>query len=210
MSALILGVGPGLGLALARAYGGAGHKVAVVARRPEAVSNYVSSLVGVDAVGLTADLADPVSVTRVVREAAGDLGPLDVVHYNASVLLEGTPSKVGLAEVEQSWRVGCLGAWAALQAAVPLMPQGAAFLVTNSGLAQKPWPPASALSAAKAALHNMVQAAAAELTDIRVAMLTVMGMIRKGTDLDPDEIARAFVDLLEQTDPPVESFIPRR
>lgn len=208
MSALVLGVGPGLGLALARAYGTTGRKVAMVARRAGAVQEYVSQLPGVTAVGLTADLADPAEVGRVVRETADELGPLEIVHYNASVLLEGRPSTVPLAAVEQSWRVGCLGAWAALQAAVPLMPDGSAFLVTGGGLAHRPWPPASALGSAKAALRSFVLSAAEELTQIRVAMLTVMGTIQEGTGLAPDEIARAFLDLLEQTDPPAESFFP--
>lgn len=209
MSALVLGVGPGLGLALARAYGSTGRKVAVVARRPAAVRDYVSQLPEVSAVGLTADLADPAEVSHVVREAADRLGGLDVVHYNASVLLEGAPSTVALSAVEQSWRVGCLGAWAALQAAVPLLPDGSAFFVTGGGLALDPWPPASALGSAKAALRNLVQAAAKELPRIRVAMITVKGTIREGTELSPAVIAQAFAGLLEQSDPPVESFLPR-
>lgn len=209
MSALVLGVGPGLGLALARAYGSTGRKVAVVARRPGAVRDYVSQLPELSAVGLTADLADPAEVSHVVREAADRLGGLDVVHYNASVLLEGAPSTVELSAVEQSWRVGCLGAWAALQAAVPLLPDGSAFFVTGGGLALDPWPPASALGSAKAALRDLVQAAARELPRIRVAMITVRGTIREGTELSPAVIAQAFAGLLEQSDPPVESFLPR-
>ena len=111
MSAIVLGVGPGLGLALAHAYADTGRRVAVVSRRQD------------DAAGFAADLPD-------------------------AVLLEGTPSQVSLDAVETSWRVGCLGAWAALQAAVPLMDDGSAFFVTGGGLALEPWPPASARASA--------------------------------------------------------------
>lgn len=209
MSAIVLGVGPGLGLALARAYGETGRNVAVVGRRADAVRTYAEQLHGVEAVGLAADLSNPAAVAAAVQEAAERLGAPDIVHYNASVLVEGTPSQVPLNAVEQSWRVGCLGAWAALQASVPLMDDGSAFFVTGGGLAINPWPPASALASAKAALRNLVHAAAKELPNLRVAMITVMGVIQEGTDLSPDEIARNFLGLLEETDPPVETMLPR-
>jgi NAD(P)-dependent dehydrogenase (short-subunit alcohol dehydrogenase family) len=208
MSAIVLGAGPGLGMALARAYGQTGRSVAIVARRREALEQYAASLTGVDALGLSADLGDPQAVASVIREAADRLGAPDIVHYNASTLIQGTPSQVPLAAVEQSWRVGCLGAWAALQAAVPVMPIGSAFFVTGGGLALDPQPSASALAAAKAALRSLVHSAAKELTDIRVAMITVSGVIATDTALSPDEIARHFLGLLEQTHPAVETVLP--
>lgn len=209
MSAIVLGVGPGLGLALAHAYAGAGHKVALVARRPEQVRE-LSAQVGNEGLGLVADLADPHAVARVVQEAAERLGAPDIVHYNASLLIEGTPTQIPLHAVEQSWRVGCLGAWAALQAAAPLMSRGAAFFATGSGVALDPWPPGSALASAKAGLRNMMLAAAKDLPNIRVAMITIMGVIGQTPELSPDQIARGFLDLLEQSAPPVETFLPHR
>lgn len=208
MSAIVLGVGPGLGLALAHAYADTGRKVAVVSRRQDDAAGFAADLP--NAVGYAADLGDPAAVMEVVRRAAEELGAPDIVHYNASVLLEGTPSQVSLDAVETSWRVGCLGAWAALQASVPLMDDGSAFFVTGGGLALEPWPPASALASAKAALRNMVHAAAKELPDLRVAMITIMGVIKEGTELSPSEISRYFLALLEERDPAVETVLPVR
>jgi len=208
MSAIVLGVGPGLGLALAHAYADTGRKVAVVSRRQDDAAGFAADLP--DAVGYAADLGDPAAVMEVVRRAAEELGAPDIVHYHASVLLEGTPSQVSLDAVETSWRVGCLGAWAALQASVPLMDDGSAFFVTGGGLALEPWPPASALASAKAALRNMVHAAAKELPDLRVAMITIMGVIKEGTELSPSEISRYFLALLEERDPAVETVLPVR
>ena len=119
MSAIVLGAGPGLGLALARAYAETNRRVAVVTRRPQVAEQLAAQVPG--ALGLAADLGDPAAVTAVVRQAADRLGAPDIVHYNASVMVEGSPSTVPLEAVETAWRVGCLGAWAALQAAVPLM-----------------------------------------------------------------------------------------
>ena len=208
MSAIVLGVGPGLGLALAHAYADTGRRVAVVSRRHDDAAGFAAALP--DAAGYAADPGDPAAVMEVVRRAAEELGAPDIVHYNASVLLEGTPSQVSLDAVETSWRVGCLGAWAALQASVPLMDDGSAFFVTGGGLALEPWPPASALASAKAALRNMVHAAAKELPDLRVAMITIMGVIKEGTELSPSEISRYFLALLEERDPAVETVLPVR
>jgi NAD(P)-dependent dehydrogenase (short-subunit alcohol dehydrogenase family) len=108
--------------------------------------------------------------------------------------------------VEAAWRVGCLGAWAAFQASLPLMAQGSAFFVTGGGLALNPWPGASSLAGAKAALRNFVFAAAAEQPTVRIAMVTVSAVI--GKDIGPDEIARTFLGLLEQQQPAVETVLP--
>lgn len=208
MSAIVLGAGPGLGLALATAYAGTGRPVALVGRSEEQVRG-LAEQVGHGAIGLAADLSDPDQVREVIDRATAQIGTPDVIHYNASVLIEGTPSQVPLDVVETSWRVGCLGAWAALQAGVAVMDPGSAFLVTGGGLALNPWPPASALASSKAALRNLVLAAAKEDTGLRVAMITINGVIADGTDLAPGEIARWFLALLEQTSPAVETVLPQ-
>lgn len=208
MSAIVLGAGPGLGLALASAYAGTGRKVALVGRAQDRVQE-LAAQIGPNAEGFAADLAEPEQVREVIQRASSALGAPDIVHYNASVLLEGTPTTVPLADVEQCWRVGCLGAWAALQSAAELMDAGSAFFVTGGGLALDPWPPASALASAKAAVRNMVFAAAKELPDLKVAMITINGVIVEGTDLSPSEIARWFLALLEESAPAVETVLPR-
>ena len=208
MSAIVLGAGPGLGLALGQAYAATGRKVVLVARTEDQVQQ-VAAQVGPDAIGLAADLSKPAEVERVVRRAADEAGTPDIVHYNASVMAEGSPSTVALADVESCWRVSCLGAWAALQASVPMLDPGSAFFVTGGGLALDPWPPASALASAKAAVRNLVFAAAKELPDLKIAMITINGVIAEGTELSPDEIARWFLSLLEESSPAVETVLPR-
>ena len=208
MSAIVLGVGPGLGMSLARAYAETGRPVAVVALHQEQADAFAADLGG-GAAGFAADLGDPAQVRTVVHLAAERIGAPDIVHYNASLLVEGAPSVVSLEAVESAWRVGCLGAWAALQAAVPLMDEGSAFFVTNSGVSIDPWSGGSVLSSAKAAMRNFAFSAAEELTHLRVAMITINGLIKEGTDLSPDEIARNFLGLLEELHPAVETMLPR-
>lgn len=197
MSAIVLGVGPGLGAALVQAYASTGRAVAAVSR---------SGLKVPGARAFAADLGQPQDVARVIAQASEALGAPDIVHYNAAAFAPGPPSQVPLEAVEAAWRVGCLGAWAALQASVPLMDRGSAFFVTGGGLALHPWAGASSLASAKAALRNFVLSAASELTDLRVAMITVSGVI--GQDIEADEIARYFLGLLEEQHPAVETILP--
>lgn len=214
MSAIVIGVGPGLGLSLARAYGRTGRDVALIARRPGQLQGFVEKLAeeGITAYACPAEASDPESVRHAINAAEDAAGAPDIVHYNASFLPEGTPTHVSLRDVELAWRVGCFGAWAALQATVPLMLSsgGGTFFVTGGGLALEPWPPASALAGAKAAVRSLSLAAAKELrqTSVRVATVTVNGLIQPGTDLDPDRIADLFVDLLGRPELPVETVIP--
>lgn len=198
MSAIVFGAGPGLGTALVQAYAGTGRAVAAVSRSGTGIPG---------ATAFTADLADPDAVLRVIDDIVVKLGVPDVMHYNASFLPPGPPSEVRLDDVETAWRVGCLGAWAAWQGAVNLMDEGSAFFVTGGGLALRPWPGASALASAKAAVRNFVQSAAQEATWLRVAMITVAGVI--GKDISADEIARNFLALLEEQHPAVETVLPR-
>jgi NAD(P)-dependent dehydrogenase (short-subunit alcohol dehydrogenase family) len=198
VSAIVLGVGPQLGTALVEAYASTGRAVAAVSRSGSQVPG---------ATAFAADLGAPEQVARVIREASDAIGAPDIVHYNASVLVPGAPSEVPLEAVETAWRVGCLGAWAAFQASLPLMDEDSAFFVTGGGLALNPWPGASSLAGAKAALRNFVLAAAAEGTHVRVAMVTVAGVI--GKDIGAGEIARNFLGLLEEQHPAVETVLPR-
>ena len=39
-------------------------------------------------------------------------------------------------------------------------------------------------------------------------MITIMGVIKEGTELSPDEIARYFLSLLEESAPAVETILP--
>lgn len=198
MSAIVLGAGPGLGSALVEAYGSTGRPVAAVSRSGAPINGGHS---------FAADLSQPDEVAAVIARVSEDLGTPDIVHYNASILPPGPPSEVSLTDVEAAWRVGCLGAWAAFQASVTRMDADSAFFVTGGGLAINPWAGASALGSAKAALRNFVFSAAAENTGLRVAMITVAGVI--GQDITADEIARYFLGLLEEQNPPVETVLPR-
>jgi NAD(P)-dependent dehydrogenase (short-subunit alcohol dehydrogenase family) len=77
-TALVTGGSRGIGLATARALGGAGHRVGLLARDRSRLAE-AAKLVGTESVWRSADVADDYRVKLAVDEIAADLGGLDVI-----------------------------------------------------------------------------------------------------------------------------------
>jgi 3-oxoacyl-[acyl-carrier protein] reductase len=83
---LVTGASRGIGAAAARAFAAAGDRVAVHHGRNADLAHAVAAgLPGEGHAVVQADLADPAAVRRMVDEAAGALGGLDVLVNNAGV-----------------------------------------------------------------------------------------------------------------------------
>ncbi|GAA2917847.1 SDR family NAD(P)-dependent oxidoreductase [Streptomyces argenteolus] len=80
----LVGAGPGLGLAAARRFGAAGHRVALLSRSAQHQDNLAAELVreNIHARGFTADVLDPASLTAALREAADTLGPVEILQFS--------------------------------------------------------------------------------------------------------------------------------
>jgi NAD(P)-dependent dehydrogenase (short-subunit alcohol dehydrogenase family) len=107
-AALITGVGPGLGAALARRFAREGFGVGLVARKPDFIEVLAGeiSAAGSTALSLVADVSRPAEATAAVNRVRANLGAVGVLIHNASSslgegLLATTPE-----EFEQScaWR----------------------------------------------------------------------------------------------------------
>lgn len=203
MIAVVVGVGPGMGVALARAFGREGATVALVARRADALASYAEELAadGLTARAYPADVADEASLRAAFAAIRASLGDPDVLVYNASLNAPGTPAEVRPVDAAAAFAVGALGALVALQEVLPAMRarDAGTVLVTGGGLALRPWPPATALGMAKAAVRNLVQAAARDLagTGVHIGMVTIMGVVG-APGFDPDDIAARFVQMHRQ------------
>ena len=87
-NALVTGGSGGIGGAIARALHGQGATVAVAGRSRAALAALVAEL-GERAHALTADLADPESPDRLVREAEAVMGRIDILVNNAGITRDG-------------------------------------------------------------------------------------------------------------------------
>ncbi|CAB4947084.1 unannotated protein [freshwater metagenome] len=218
MITVLVGAGPGMGMALARRFGrgqgpdsahsahsaDSGGPVALLARKPEALASYVAELaeLGVDARAYPADVSDEMSLRAAFAEIRADLGDPDVVLYNASISPPGTPGEVPISDVMSAMAVGAVGALVSLQEVLPAMRarDSGTVLITGGGLALEPWPPATALGMSKAAVRNLVQAAARDLADtgVHVATVTINGVLG-APGFAPDDIAEHFWTLHVQS-----------
>ena len=167
--ALITGASRGIGAAAARLFAQEGWNVAVHYNASRAAAEQLAAELaglGVKAVPIQADVADPEQAERLVREAEGALGPLDAVVCNAGVAL---PQQLLTDTTADQWRrlmsVDLDGMFYTLRAAIPgLVRQKRGAIVTVSsmwgitgGSCEAPY------SAAKAGVVGLTRALAKEL-----------------------------------------------
>ena len=195
--AVVTGASQGLGKATAIALAEAGADIVVVAREPEDVTvgrsrphepvapvvDAVRSL-GRRAVGVTADVRDPEQIERMVEEALGLSGRIDILvnvvggswgeTFRAGPLLELSPH-----DVEEAYRVNVLTMFQCATAVAPLMMKQGKGVITNiaSRAGREPSPGSTAYGAAKAGVINMSLTMASEWgPEIRVNVIALGGI----------------------------------
>ncbi|MEV1176516.1 SDR family NAD(P)-dependent oxidoreductase [Nonomuraea sp. NPDC049784] len=80
----VVGAGPGLGRAIARRFGAAGHPVALISRNRGKLQPIADSLAaeGITAGAYPADVTDSAGLTAALEAAAADLGRIGVLSYS--------------------------------------------------------------------------------------------------------------------------------
>ncbi len=208
-SALIVGAGSGLSAALARAFGKEGMQVALAARSPAKLAEFVQAT---GAKAFNCDAARRDEVERLFAELdAAKLTP-DVVVYNASYRTRGPFIDLDPAEVEKALAITAFGGFLVAQAAVRrMLPRGqGAILFTGASASVKGYAQSAPFAMGKFALRGLAQSLARELQPkgIHVAHVVVDGGIRSARRvepadapdslLDPDAIAQSYLHLLRQ------------
>jgi len=177
-TALITGASTGIGADLARALVKRGTKVALVARRKELLDTLVTELGGPDhAIGIVADVADPMRAAAAVDEAYERLGnKLDLVIANAGTGYNKKASELKVEHIVGVLQLNVMGACATLTAAIPhMVAAGSGHLVAITSLAgMRGLPTSAAYSASKAALSVFAESLRVDLrssgiyvTDVR-------------------------------------------
>jgi NAD(P)-dependent dehydrogenase (short-subunit alcohol dehydrogenase family) len=204
-TAVIVGVGPGLGAALARAFADAGHPVALVdidKARLDAASAELASA-GRDARGYVADAADPDSLRAAVRSALTELGAPEVLVYHVGAVRRDSP----VGGDDQDWATGTairvLGARVAANAVLPELRGGrGSLLFTGGGFALNPNKQYASLSVGKAALRAYVQVLHDQLagTGVHATIVTITQGIGSGPRFESAALARAYLELHNQSE----------
>jgi len=204
---LLVGAGPGLGLAVARRFAVGGYRVTLLARKADRLGELAQSLddTGAEIDAIEADASDSDDLRARMTELYGSDGAPGVVIYNAVM---GAPDQLmssTAAHLQTAYAVDVIGAIVIAQVAAPAM-RAAGFgtiVVTGGGFADHPIPALATISLGKAALRTAATMLGADLgpDGIRVATLTIAGQIVAGTAFDPERIAERYWEVV-QTDGP--------
>ena len=187
---LLVGAGPGLGMAVARRFAVGGYRVTLVARSTDrlAAAGTLADT-GATISTIAADASDPDGLAARMRELYLGHGAPGVIIYNAVM---GAPDRLlssTAAHLQAAYTVDVIGAIVVAQAAAPAMRAAGSgtILVTGGGFADHPIPALATVSLGKAALRSAATMLGADLEPdgIRVATLTIAGQIVAGTPLTP-------------------------
>jgi NAD(P)-dependent dehydrogenase (short-subunit alcohol dehydrogenase family) len=212
-TAVVVGVGPGLGAALVRAFANEGYRVVAAARSATALPAVNDGKLGDRAIPIDCDATEPADVERLFA-IAEELGPPEVAIFNAGAFVRGSILETDPAEFERCWRVGCLAGFLVGQAAARRMVERGAGTIVFTGATASLRGGAGFvnLAAPKFGLRAVAQSMARELgpKNVHVAHVIIDGQIRseryahleseRGPDslLAPDEIAAQYVALHRQ------------
>jgi NAD(P)-dependent dehydrogenase (short-subunit alcohol dehydrogenase family) len=205
-SALIIGVGPGIGASLARMLRASGVAVVITARRVEPL---LPLAVEIGAIALAVDASKPADIALLFAEVETRIGAPEIVIYNASAYLRGPIADLDPGKVKNALEVTALGAFYAIQqAARKMIPEGrGTILLTGATAGVKGFALSAPFAMGKFALRGLAQSAARELAPkgIHVAHIVIDGSVRPTSEKDPrdgsidaDAVARSYADLLRQ------------
>lgn len=206
--AAVVGVGPGLGAAIARRFAREGFALALMARGTEdlkPVREEIEASSG-RAISVSVDATVPDEVTEAFSRVRDTLGEVSVLIYNAGVfpvagILELTPERF-----LQSWQINCYGAFLAARQVLPKMisrGQGTILLTGATG-SMRGSARFAGLAVGKFGLRALAQSLAREFSPqgIHVGHVIIDGQIgRDSTNrLSPEAIADSYW-YLHQQDP---------
>lgn len=160
--AVITGASSGIGLAIAQRYLAEGAKIAVFARRGEALEE-IAALDRDRVLVVAGDVTSAADLERLRHATIDRFGEVDIVVPNAGVAKVVPFSDTTDAAIAEQFLVNFTGAVQTVRAFLPHVRSGGAVLFITTFLTQVGFPGLAIYSASKAALKSVAQTLAAEL-----------------------------------------------
>lgn len=194
--AVIVGIGPGIGVSVARRFGASGLPVGLIARKAASIDAARAALdaARVQATGALADAADEKQLTAALDVVTGRLGVPDVLVYNAGLVRADRPGQLSYEQHFAAYAVNVLGAMTAAVHLAPRMARAGGGTILLTGGMPEPDPQDTSLSLGKAGVRALTRLLAREYepTGLHVATVTVGGAVSRGGRYDPDRIAEEY------------------
>jgi len=181
--AVVLGVGPGLGAAVARRFAHEGFAVGLMARSEESLSAAREEVEGAGgtALAVEVDATDPTSVAQAFDEVRDALGDPGVFVYNAGVFRMGGILELTPQDFDACFRANCSGAFYGAQQVLPAMLEKGrgTVIFTGATAALRGSAKFAALATGKFGLRALAQSMAREFgpQGIHVAHVVIDGQI---------------------------------
>lgn len=215
-TAIIAGVGPGLGAALARAFAREGFAVGLLARKMESSAPVEAEIrrSGGKTAALAVDVTDRDAVVKAVEKLRGEFGAPAALAYNASGYGRGKFLELEPAAVRAAFEVSVMGAVHLAQAVIPdMLKAGRGFIsLTGATAALRGRAGFAGFAIAKSGLRMLGQSLAREFhpQGIHVVHVIVDGQIdtprahardpkrSAETMIPPEAIAAAVIAAMKQ------------
>ena len=154
--AVVTGGSTGIGLATAKRFAAEGAHVYVTGRRPAELDAAVAA-VGERATGVRADSANLDDLDRLFARVRAERGRVDVLFVNAGGGALEPLGAITAAQYDDTFGRNVRGVLFTVQAALPLLGDGASVILTASTTSVKGTASFSVYSASKAAVRNFVR-----------------------------------------------------
>lgn len=180
---IIVGAGPGIGLAVAQRFGSQGFAVGLIARREQTLGKCRDELTAVDVRSFyrIADCARERELDAALQEIQAEAGAPEALLYNAANIKWKNLLDETAAGLTADFEVNVSGALTAVRAVLPALRAAnkGTLLFTGSMFAEDPVPAFGSLSIGKAGLRNFVHGLAKSLhgTAIKVHYLSIQGRV---------------------------------
>ncbi|MEO6925023.1 MAG: SDR family NAD(P)-dependent oxidoreductase [Rhodanobacter sp.] len=199
---VIVGVGPGLGTALAERFAHEGHAVALLSRSAAHRAPITDRIRagGGSAHGFDCDVGEPESVAAAFAQVRAALGDPEVLVYNAGLFAVGGLLELSPADFENAWRVNCFGGFLAAREVAPAMLERGrgTLLFTGATAALRGGARFAGLAVGKFGLRALAQSLAREFgpQGIHVAHVIIDGQINSDVarQRSPERSADSFIE----------------
>ncbi len=199
---MVVGVGPGLGEAVAERFAGAGCDLALLARSEEYLRGLAADLSGGagDVRAVPTDVTDPEAVAAGFDTVRRRLGSVDVLVdcLYSTETGDGGIREEGADALHGAWDVEVAGVARCVRAALPDLLDGGTVILTNSALSKRAAGDATSRSVARFGLRGLAQSLARDLgpDGVHVSHVVVDGWIDKPAlrEHAPDRPDEAWID----------------
>ena len=209
---VVVGVGPGNGAAFARKFASEGYDVALLARNQDYLKELEGRIPG--ARGFAFDVTDVEGASEVFERIKAEMGPVEVLVYNAGSGQFGSVDDTIPENFESAWRVNALGCLVCAKQVIPDMRKAKTgdIVIVGATASLRGGANFAAFASAKAAQRSLAQSMSRHLgpDHIHVSYVIIDGVIdlertRKMIPdkpdeyfLQPDQIAESVFFLTRQ------------